>query len=401
MTAITAQLLVANHTYPIRLATYEFTQATGPRGRVTERVRMGLVYLTLDIPADDFLVSWAATPNKPLAGQVVFMAAQGGMALETLGWETGQCVGYQEEFVAGDQAAGSYVCHLTIAAPKLTIQPGGPAAYSSPQVALVGVPALVVPTVGPPATPLVLPTVEELAATAGEKLVEGLAAAGSVVLIPLALTLGLILASTIPTAANDTLPPPQLPPIDPNLLRLQYLLAKQATGTLTSQEGEELLALLAKVKGIHLQRLQDLPILPSSTPNANARPGGFVTRINPEDEVENQRALRRENESADILAKAGYRVVQNPTVAGTTRNPDYLVEGRVFDCYAPTNSKPRAIATTLEGKIKKGQAQRFILNLEDSAVEQQALREQFTQYPVPGLEEIIIIKQGQVVPFIP
>ncbi|RZJ58263.1 MAG: hypothetical protein EOO55_01275 [Hymenobacter sp.] len=119
------------------------------------------------------------------------------------------------------------------------------------------------------------------------------------------------------------------------------------------------------------------------------------------DEPENQQALRRENESAVLLAQAGYRVAQNPTVAGTTRNPDYLIENRVFDCYAPTNSKPRAIATTLEGKIKKGQAQRFILNLEDSSVDITALQQQFTQYPVAGLQEVIIIKHQQVIPFIP
>jgi hypothetical protein len=258
MTAIAAQLLVASHTYPVRLATYEFTQATGLRGRVTERVRMGLVALTLDVPADDFLVSWAATPNKPLAGQVVFVAAQGGMALETLAWEAGQCVGYREEFVAGDQAVGAYVCHLTIAAPQLTIQPGGVATYSSPEVALIGVPSLVIPPVGPPPTPLVLPTVEELAAVAGEKLLEGLAAAGSVVLTPLVLTLGLILASTTPTAANDTLPHPQVLPIDPKLLRLQVLIARHAAGTLTKDEEAELLSLLGSVKGIHIRQLSDL-----------------------------------------------------------------------------------------------------------------------------------------------
>jgi hypothetical protein len=37
---------------------------------------MGLVQLTLDVPTDDFLLDWAATPNKPLAGQVVFLATQ-------------------------------------------------------------------------------------------------------------------------------------------------------------------------------------------------------------------------------------------------------------------------------------------------------------------------------------
>ena len=113
------------------------------------------------------------------------------------------------------------------------------------------------------------------------------------------------------------------------------------------------------------------------------------------------RCRGRGAESASILAQAGYRVEQNPVIAGTSREPDYLIEGRIFDCYAPTSSKPRFIASTLEGKIEKGQAQRFILNLEDSNVDINVLRQQFTQYPVPGLKEIIIIKHGQVQPFIP
>jgi hypothetical protein len=75
---------VAGQRYPVRQGTYEFTQATDPRGRVTARVRTGLVCLTLDVPPDDVLLDWAATPNKPLAGQVVFRAAQGGSAVETL-----------------------------------------------------------------------------------------------------------------------------------------------------------------------------------------------------------------------------------------------------------------------------------------------------------------------------
>jgi len=176
MASFSAQLLVAGQRYPVRQCTYEFTQATDPRGRVMARVRMGLVYLTLDVPTNDVLLDWAATPDKPLAGAVIFLAAQSGSALETLCWEAGQCVGYQEEFMAGNQEVGAYVCHLTIAAPKLTLQPGGPLADSSPDIvpALPGPPValLVTPPIAPPTTPLVLPTVEELATAAGGALAD-------------------------------------------------------------------------------------------------------------------------------------------------------------------------------------------------------------------------------------
>lgn len=61
----------------------------------------------------------------------MFFDGKGGPALEMLGWEMGQCVGYREEFADGNANAGAYVCHLTIATPQLTMQPGGPAAYVS------------------------------------------------------------------------------------------------------------------------------------------------------------------------------------------------------------------------------------------------------------------------------
>ena len=45
-------------------------------------------------------------------------------------------------------------------------------------------------------------------------------------------------------------------------------------------------------------------------------------------------SLTRENEAADILAKFGYDVEQNPGIASTSKNPDYLIDWQVFDCYA-------------------------------------------------------------------
>ena len=38
----------------------------------------------------------------------------------------GQCVGYLETFIAGDGAAGAYVCHLVITASRLELTAGGP-----------------------------------------------------------------------------------------------------------------------------------------------------------------------------------------------------------------------------------------------------------------------------------
>ena len=267
MASFYAELQVAGHIYPLRSCMYEFTQAVGERGRVVAKVRHGLVQLVLDVPHDEVLLDWAATPYKPLAGLIVFRSAQGGTMLETLAWEEGQCVGYQEEFHSGSIADGAYVCHLTIAARKLTMLAGNPAAYVAPAAGEHGVPILA-------AAPLVAaeeavvatmpelvaePTLAELLASAGSTLLEGLAAVAATAALPAVLTLGLILGSSTP-AGGPGIPQPHGLPLDPNLLRLNTLAARHAAGTLTADEEAELIDLLAKVKGIHVQKLSDLDV---------------------------------------------------------------------------------------------------------------------------------------------
>jgi hypothetical protein len=108
------------------LCTYSFTQATGARGRVNERVRHGLLELVLDVPAGDQLLLWAAIPHRPLDGHVSFYQSSEFMARETVSFKAGECVSYQEVFEAGADLVGSYRCALTIAAPKLELTTGGP-----------------------------------------------------------------------------------------------------------------------------------------------------------------------------------------------------------------------------------------------------------------------------------
>ena len=265
MASFYAELQVAGTTYPVRSCAYEFTQSTNERGRVVAKVRHGLVRLTLDVPDCDELLSWAAAPFKPLAGRVIFRSAQGGAALETLSWEEGQCVGYQEDFLSGSIHEGAYVCHLTIAAPKLTMAPGGPASYVSPAAGEHGSPqqALVDPFVVPLLTPapVAVPVIEAVAE-----------AAALTALAPVAMILALILGTATP-AGGPGIPQPHLPLVSRDELRLRELVAKHAAGTLAAGEENELIALLAKVKGIHIQRLEDL-----ADPNSPRLPmrGGHV-----------------------------------------------------------------------------------------------------------------------------
>lgn len=140
MASFYAELHVAGHVYPARHCTYHFTQATDHRGRVIAKVRHGQVELELDVPADDFLLAWASIAYQSLAGHVAFFAAKGGAARESVAWETGHCVGYREEFAAGNATDGAYVCFVTIAAPKLTLHAGVPTAYVPPAARDHGVP---------------------------------------------------------------------------------------------------------------------------------------------------------------------------------------------------------------------------------------------------------------------
>ncbi len=414
MASFYAVLQVASFAYPVRSCTYEFSQATDGRGRVAAKVRHGLVRLTLDVPDDDLLLAWANTPHKLLAGQVLFYSAQGGPVLETLAWDAGQCVGYQEEFASGDQRQGAYVCHLTIASPALTVQPGGPAAYvapapgehGTPQQALLNPLPLVVAPAPPLVEKLVVPTVEEVAAAVGEKALQGLAATASAAALPVALTLALLLGSTTPAQAPG-IPQPHLPSVDADELRLRELAAQHAAGTLTADEETELVTLLAKVKGIHIEKLVDLEqVVPGRTlasrpPNLSAVPRGTKAKIRPKDDLAKQRALTRENEAADIIAKEGYDIEQNPIIIGILKKPDYKIEHKVFDCYAPTRNNPRAIWSGVKEKIEEEQTQRVVLNLDDSAVDIQELSNQFNKYPILNLEEVIIVKKGSVFHLLP
>ena len=111
--------------------------------------------------------------------------------------------------------------------------------------------------------------------------------------------------------------------------------------------------------------------------------------------------LIRENESADLLAKAGYTVEQTPSVPGVKR-PDFKIEGRIFDNYAPTSDRARNIwKNLLNEKIAAGGVDRIILNLDGSVVDLDKLRKQFHDWPMPGLKELIVIKDGKVIPFWP
>ena len=134
---------------------------------------------------------------------------------------------------------------------------------------------------------------------------------------------------------------------------------------------------------------------PSQNPDILAKPGGTKTKINYNDpDLDNIRSLIRENEAAEILAKNGYKVEQNPKLPGS-KNPDYMIENKVFDCYSPKDgTSVRNIASNIAKKIDSGQTDRIILNLDDwhgSGGNINELINQLNTWPIVGLKEVKVI----------
>jgi hypothetical protein len=139
------------------------------------------------------------------------------------------------------------------------------------------------------------------------------------------------------------------------------------------------------------------------TGEVGGTPDGEPTRIGPKEDDDVRRSLEAENDGAVILAdKGGYQVKQNPSAneIGRSRQesgdtgrptavPDYLIEGRVFDCYAPRADKNvRGVWSAVNQKVEDGQTQRVVLNLENWRGDMSELREQFDTWPIENLREV-------------
>ncbi|MEU5950110.1 hypothetical protein ABZ793_31830 [Micromonospora sp. NPDC047465] len=125
--------------------------------------------------------------------------------------------------------------------------------------------------------------------------------------------------------------------------------------------------------------------------------------------------MELENDGADAIADKGYRVHQNPTkqeiadallrtgdIVDPRRSPDYLIESHVFDCYSPSpTTSTRAVWSAVKRKVDDAQTQRVAVNLRDWGGDLTALRKQFHDWPVPGLEELVAItRSGTIVQFL-
>jgi hypothetical protein len=128
MASFYAELYVEGRVYPVLRCSLEFQQATRERGRVAGRVRHGPLQVLLDVPDDDTLLAWAADPHKQLSGHLIFFDTARLTPHESIQFEAGHCVRYQEEFEPGLGQTGAYQCAVLITAPRFVLGSGSPAA---------------------------------------------------------------------------------------------------------------------------------------------------------------------------------------------------------------------------------------------------------------------------------
>lgn len=158
------------------------------------------------------------------------------------------------------------------------------------------------------------------------------------------------------------------------------------------------------------------PLLTHMTGEPGGTPDGHPTRINPAEDVQTRRSIEQENTTAAVLADGGFRIKQNPTsaevaqarfdtgdIGKATSRPDYLLEGRVFDCYSPTRptKSVRGIWGEVQEKVvERKQTQRVVVNLADWRGDVSALQKQFADWPIPGLKEVkVVTADGDIVQF--
>jgi Contact-dependent growth inhibition CdiA C-terminal domain len=142
-------------------------------------------------------------------------------------------------------------------------------------------------------------------------------------------------------------------------------------------------------------------VKPSRKKSLDHQPDGTPTEVNPNpktyQEIENSRGLMRENESAKIMARNGYRVEQNPPPKSNGKNPDFKIEGVYADALSPATEKFQSVYRGIQDKVEKGQADIIVVNLQDAPkVDIQKLQEFLGQYPIPSLRQVFLIKEGKI-----
>ena len=166
-----------------------------------------------------------------------------------------------------------------------------------------------------------------------------------------------------------------------------------------AESGQILDPFLASVE---ISQLMDDPsgsiTLPSGRYDENALPTGNFAKIRRRDDYYTTRSLYRENEAALILAINGYDIELKPKLTTTSKDPDYRIEGKIFDCYSPEPyTGVRSIQSTIDDKVnEKEQADRIVLSLNNWQGNIEDVKEELQDYPVDNLKEVLVVQDGRV-----
>jgi filamentous hemagglutinin len=97
-----------------------------------------------------------------------------------------------------------------------------------------------------------------------------------------------------------------------------------------------------------------------------------------------------------VLYAAGHSDEQKPIIEGR-KNPDFLIDGEVFDNYAPITTSVRNIRTNILDKLLQNQSKSFVLNLRDTSVSKKEIEQILIEYPIEGLNRLWVVdKYGEL-----
>jgi hypothetical protein len=190
----------------------------------------------------------------------------------------------------------------------------------------------------------------------------------------------------VPTVGDPKLPPPEAPSEEgavrsaPDTGYRQMSMELDATGL--PWEGWENGPLPASARAV----LRAEATQPSRPPDPDARAAGRPASITAAMDEVKREALRLQNEAAEVLARAGYLVVQRGEAAG----PDYFIEGRPFDCLAPAAPRADSVWDQIKEKALEG-TPRVVLHLGRARVDVAALKGVLENYPIRGLKEVLMV----------
>jgi len=120
--------------------------------------------------------------------------------------------------------------------------------------------------------------------------------------------------------------------------------------------------------------------------------------------------LRVQNRNANTLSEHGFNVHQQPSGRSPQGHPvtaDYEINGKMFEHKVPHTTNARNF---VDSQLEKGassfrskgtQADRFVVDLGNGNISPEALRAELLSRPNTGVQEVLVIKNGDVFPIFP